>query len=224
VYLLSFELQWRDSKKIAFKPVTILVQSTSVSKPSIAPELQKTLLALASSDEKVKAKAKEELKNLGEKAAPYLVNLLNHENLKLRDEATFTLIAMQGVAVPSLLAGTAYLDRETRIRAIFALGQIGDQQAWPTLWRLLFSDPEKEIRSTILRFIAEHIEDAEAIPLMVKALRDTSPEIRAEALQALTKRTQVDLGFLPHGTPEERKKGIERWEQWWQQRSPDAFK
>ena len=182
------------------------------------------LSQLASSDYSVRAEARQAIKELGEKATRGLVLSLNDKDTRLREEAMFILVDMKYVAVPALIEGARHPDRETRLRSIYALGQIGDERGIPLMMNALLSDPDREIRSTVLRIVSDNMVDEIAVPVMIKALNDSLEEMRTEVFQALRKRTNPPVDFRPDSSLEERNKAIEQIKQWWMKSHPNAFK
>lgn len=54
----------------------------------------------------------------------------------------------------------------------------------------------------------------EVLDLLVKNLEHRDGAVRFFTAIALRKLTGQDLGFLPHGTPDERARAVERWRAW----------
>jgi hypothetical protein len=54
-----------------------------------------------------------------------------------------------------------------------------------------------------------------AIPELIRALSDRSPQVRGLAAECLRRLTKTDLPFEPDAAPDERRAAIARWRQWW---------
>ena len=223
-YLLSFKLRWRDEKKIAFKPITIRIVSPKKVEVRVDADLQQAISQLISEDYLVHSQARQKIIAMGARAVPFLIQSLNSDNSRLSFEAMHTLIAMKQTAVPALLVAARHSDRQTRFRAIYALGQIGDERALSVMQRALLTDPDQEIRSIVLRSIAENLADPIAIPMLIEALADVALEIRGLAIQALQKRTGRNFEFYASDSVNNRQKAIDKWKSWWRSTHPEAFK
>ncbi len=223
-YLLSFDLRWRDKKRIAFKPVTIGVQAVQAEQPKRDPALEKTLLGLASADNHTRLQARDVIRKMGIEAAPLLIEMLAMDNVQLRMEAMLLLIALRQEAVPILLKHATHPDREARMRIIYALGEIGEVKALPALSNALLKDADTQIRFTALRAITKNFDDRIAIPLMIMALKDSERDIRAAAMEVLKTRTpaELKLSFPVDAPAEEREKAWKEWQEWWQQQDKEG--
>jgi len=65
--------------------------------------------------------------------------------------------------------------------------------------------------------------DWSKIPLLISGLRDGRVYTRALCLDALREATHETHGFDPRSDAGPRKKAIERWESWWNDRARDEF-
>lgn len=65
--------------------------------------------------------------------------------------------------------------------------------------------------------------DWSEIPLMIRGLKDGRLYTRALCLDALREATHETHGFDPRSDVGARKKAIERWESWWNDRAGDEF-
>lgn len=217
-YLLTIDLNWRNGKKITFKPITLYVIKDKVKVgPLIAPDLEKALTQLTATDPVVRSQAKQVVKEYGAAATPHLVNLMGNRDPKLRAEAMFLLVQMKDISVPALLQGAQHFNREIRMRSIYALGEIGDERALPIFGNAVTKDPDKEVRLTCLRIISDTFIDKIAIPIMIQVLADPSLQIRQNTIKNLRDRTEKDFGYKADGDEKQRKETIEKWRNWWQQ-------
>lgn len=225
-YVLTFDLRWRDKKKVVFKPVTIGVQAIQAEKPPIDPTVEKALLDLTSTNHQVRSMARETIQKMGAQAAPMLIDMLTMDNTQLRSEAMLLLIALRQDAVPILVKNATHPNREARMRIIYALGEIGEAKSLPAISNALLKDADKEIRFTALRAVAKNFIDRIVIPLMIMTLKDEERDIRAAALEVLKTRTpaDLDLGFPLDAPTEEREKAMKRWQEWWIQQEKDGHK
>ncbi len=224
-YLLSFDLRWKNGKRISFKPITIRVlgQEVILTQSSQNEELKTAIKDLASSDPKIKLLAREKIKEYGAEAAKMLIPMLG-ETDEISKEATTSLIDIGKPALPALLSGTKDYNNQIRMRSVYILGQIGDPAAFPALNFALLNDPNVEVRRVSLRIIAENLANEIAIPLLIQALSDSDVSLRTEANSFLTRRASYDLGFSATASLEERKNVIEAWKEWWQKKSPQPEK
>ncbi|HPY74161.1 MAG: HEAT repeat domain-containing protein [Planctomycetes bacterium] len=222
-YTLTFDLRWAEGKRIIFTPVKIQILPKSKPKSQIAiekdVELEQALQDLASDDPKIKTLAKEKLVEKGADAVPYLIRLLNHENIQLQGDATFLLIRLGKVSVPALMKESQNMNKTVRMRSIYALGQIGTPDAILVFQHAIQKDPDPEIRSTTLKFVAENLSEIVSIPLLIQGLHDENLEIRQYTIQTLESMTQRTFDYNPESPVEQREKAIERWKNWVRERS-----
>jgi quinoprotein glucose dehydrogenase len=126
----------------------------------------------------------------------HLVALLEHQDMRVRQEAQFELAA-RGSEGLLLLKQVALRGQNplARRHAIWGLGQIGRKGTNaiinPTkdiadpLTRLLV-DPDAEIRAQVLRTLADGSRSTDLAPV-INAMADTSPRVRSFAAQAVAK-------------------------------------
>lgn len=128
-----------------------------------------------------------------QRADDELAKLLQHADMRIRQEAQFALAQRGAAAVPTLehvAQGDA--QRLARLHAIWGLGQIGRKtpqalQSLPTLAQ----DRDAEVRAQAAKVLGnDHV--ASARPLLVALLRDPEPRVRFFAAQALGKLGPAD--------------------------------
>ena len=78
-YELTFRLQWRNNKKIIFKPILLKIQGIKIG-IQINPELKRYLEELGSEDNDKAVRARNKLIEFGVQAVPYLIKLLGDKN------------------------------------------------------------------------------------------------------------------------------------------------
>ncbi len=208
-YVLSFFLQWKGDKKIAFKPVSIQIAA----KQEIAPELQAALLDLESSDTQVRLQAREKLKSIGGPAAGFLIPLLGHKDDLVARDATSTLVGIGSPAVPSLIKATKDPNSQIRFRAVYALTEIGDFQGIPIIRDTFLHDPNPDVRMAALKGVAD-LAPQIAAPLLVSGLEDANLDIRTRSFEILQRMTGQDFDFKPNAPLEEQQKSIKLWKKW----------
>lgn len=131
----------------------------------------------------------------------HLVALLEHQDMRVRQEAQFELAA-RGSEGLLLLKQVALRGQNSLARrhAIWGLGQIGrkgpNALIDPTkdiadpLAKLL-EDPDAEIRAQVLRTLADGSRPTDLTPV-IQAMADTSPRVRSFAAQAVAKLAGLD--------------------------------
>ncbi len=87
-------------------------------------------------------------------------------------------------AIPFLRQLTGRGNPFVRREAVTALGQTGDGGLIPLLSNILQSDPETEVRASAAKSLG-NFRDTTAVQPLVRALRDTSAEVRRHALASL---------------------------------------
>jgi len=85
-----------------------------------------------------------------------------------------------------LLKDLDALSFRTRLEAIRALGQIGDERAIAALWHVLETHRDSQTRRTAIEVLAE-IDHRDVVPILIRALRNTDTGVRQYAVQALGK-------------------------------------
>ena len=61
-----------------------------------------------------------------------------------------------------------------------------------------------------------NVDDAIAVPTLIRHLGDPDAVVRLSAHEALRTRTGRDFGYVPYDRPEARAAAAERWWAWWQ--------
>ena len=225
-YVLSFELRWRNRKRVVFKPVTVAVQAKKADKPKTDSVVDKALLQLASADHRQRREAREAILQFGSQAAPALIEILGLDDVALRSEAMLLLIAMKKDALPTLLRNAQNQNREIRMRVIYAIGEIGEISALEVLSQSLLKDEDKGIRLTALRALAKYFVDRIVIPLLIAALEDSASEVRAEAIEAIRNLAPaaLEMAFEPNASELERQKSVAQLKRWWRQHEEEKNK
>jgi quinoprotein glucose dehydrogenase len=142
--------------------------------------------------EKLKDPTLAEVKNLlaagfDQRPVPELVKLLDHPDMRVRQEAQFALAAKGKQAIP-VFAEVAKSGKNqlARLHAIWGLGQVGrrDEQALaPVLPLLKDADPAVRIQAVRVLEGRQFLADESAADL----LKDADPRVRFEAALALAK-------------------------------------
>lgn len=118
-------------------------------------------------------------------------------------------------------------DRNPRVSgsALAALGATGDHRLVPFVQALdssssIQEDPmlELEHARTLMR-----LGDWSRADALIRGLSSAEPGIRALCIQTLRSSTGLDLGFEPRGEELERRRAVERWQEWWQRRAGDEI-
>lgn len=222
LYTLSFDLRWAKGKKVVFTPINIQILPRTLTKEMLQEkdeELEQALENLASEDAMTKAHAKEKILEKGSVAIPKLILLMGDDNVRLQGDATFLLIRMGKDAVPALKKACLSMNRDIRMRSIYALGQIGSPDAIIIYNHVIQKDPDDEIRANTLKFVAENLTDIVSIPLLIQGLSDPKLEIRKYVIQTLESFTGETFDYDPESPIEQREKAIARWKAWMQEKS-----
>lgn len=221
IYLLSFDIRWKNDQKISFKPVNIKVKTPQVVQ-EIPQELRNALDQLSSPSLEERHQAREKLVAMGAVAAPHLILLLSKEKT-VAIESTTALLEMGKDAMPALIQASKNPDSQIRMRVVAIIGQIGGYSAIPALSNALLHDPDKDVRIAALRMIAENNTNEIATPLLIQALPDQDVNVRQEAISKLEKMYDKTLEFKAYDTLETRQKAVEQWKNWWREQDPKAF-
>jgi quinoprotein glucose dehydrogenase len=117
-----------------------------------------------------------------------LARLLEHKDMRVRQEAQFALADKGSDAIPALAA--AAREGKTlvaRLHGIWGLGQVGrkDPAAFKTVLALT-SDPDKEVRAQAAKTLGDG-KVAEAAVRLVALLEDPEPRVRFFAAQGLAR-------------------------------------
>jgi HEAT repeat protein len=114
--------------------------------------------------------------------------------------------------------GIAWLrDRDpyVRRRVISYLFWINDRSALESVVRLSLEDPEQAVRKDALRLVGIWGGKGE-IPHAIKALEDSSLEVRMQAVRTLKRLTGEDFGEPGGASEDEFEWIIAKWQGWWE--------
>lgn len=114
--------------------------------------------------------------------------------------------------------GTRWLaDRDpyVRRRVISYLFWMNDAPALEKVARLCTEDPDESVRKDCLRLVSIWGTDGN-VEQVIRALEDTSPEVRIQAVQTLRKLTGEDFGDPLSTTSEEFEWIVAKWQGWWE--------
>ncbi|GEM_PF-353633 len=157
-----------------------------------APAVDPLIQALGHQDEDARWKAAIALGEIGDQRAIVpLISLLEDEDRFVQSRAAYALGQMGSPALPALIASLEGPSPHVRRGAALALGRIGDPGALFPLLAVL-SDSDESVRAAAFEGLAG-LGD-EAYPRIIAHLRDSPPEDRTPALQAL--REVSDRKFL----------------------------
>ena len=106
-------------------------------------------------------------------------------------------------------------DPYIRRRVISYLFWLNDKSTLKMVARLCAEDSDESVRKDCLRFIAiwGSLDNVEQV---IKALEDTSHEVRMQAVQTLKRLTGEDFGEPMGASPEEFEWIIAKWQGWWE--------
>lgn len=126
-------------------------------------------------------------------------------------------------AYPTLLAMACDVRRDVAGAALAALGATRDSRLVEPLRATTKQRPQDadlalERARTLLR-----LGDWEAVPALIEGLSDERLMTRALSIQALFEATHERFGYDARATLEERSPAVERWRQWWAERSHDIL-
>ncbi len=144
---------------------------------------------LSDHDLKVRANAREAVLRRGAKAVPALVERLNDPNPGNRSNAAAVLAQMgpaAAAAIPALRRRAVEDDDESVLEnAGEALGRVAREDAEVVLELLaMLEAPADSNRLAAIR-AAARIDDARAVPLLIRSLSHLNPKVREEAAEAL---------------------------------------
>jgi HEAT repeat protein len=114
--------------------------------------------------------------------------------------------------------GIAWLgdsDPYVRRRVISYLFWINDRSALEPVVRLALEDPEQTVRKDALRLVGIWGGKGE-IPHAIKALEDSSMEVRMQAIRTLKRLTGEDFGEPSGDSEDEFEWIIAKWQGWWE--------
>ncbi len=148
-----------------------------------APAVDPLIQALGHQDEDARWKAAIALGEIGDpRAIAPLISLLGDEDRFVQSRAAYALGQMGSPALPALIAALEDPSPHIRRGAALALGRIGDPGALSPLLEALH-DGDESVRAAVLEGLGG-VGD-EAYPRIIAHLRNSSPEHRTLALQAL---------------------------------------
>jgi hypothetical protein len=113
-----------------------------------------------------------------------LIRLLRDRDFTLQWKAAEALGTMGGTSIAHLKSALKDQDRDVRLGAVEALGQIRESSALPALIHLLETDRHTEIRWAAALALGE-VGDLQAVPSLVRELRDPDKYVRYGAAIAL---------------------------------------
>ena len=127
-------------------------------------------------------------------AVPALRAAARDEDAEVRQQALFALAQIgQASALPTVIEALSDADEEVRQQALFAISRMGDRSAIPALTRMLASDSNAEVRQQAA-FALSRLGDDSAVPALTAALKDPDPDVRRQAIHALTRIAGGDDG------------------------------
>ncbi|QDU62673.1 Quinoprotein glucose dehydrogenase B precursor [Planctomycetes bacterium Pan216] len=117
-----------------------------------------------------------------------LLELLGHQDQRVRQRAQFELAKRRERAIPTLLKATqAGQPLLRRLHGLWGFGQVARQEQTDTAPIIaLLADDDAEVRAQAARVLGD-LRDAEAYDALVKALQDASPRVRFFAAKGLGK-------------------------------------
>lgn len=74
---------------------------------------------------------------------------------------------------------------ERRVRLLATLQCLAADSTYPAVWRTFHKDPAEDVRVAALRFLARHAPAEDFMRLLIDALHDLQPRVRAEAMRHL---------------------------------------
>jgi len=127
-------------------------------------------------------------------------------------------------AYPQLLRLAIDPRDDVAAAALAALGATLDARLVPHIHSLTWTDERTagdlglERARTLVR-----LGDWSAMPVLIGGLEDERLFTRSLCIEALKEATHEALDFDPRAEKSEREKGIERWKQWWLQRTGEGI-
>jgi len=114
-----------------------------------------------------------------------LVQSLKDQDEEVRQMAAIALERLDGMTnLPTIVQRYREGDKLTRLRAIYALGKLGNEDCLPVLIHALDSDSEEDIRAAAVRVLSE-LKDPQTLPALIMRLNDQSPTIQTMVAEAL---------------------------------------
>ncbi|HVN73602.1 MAG TPA: HEAT repeat domain-containing protein [Methanoregula sp.] len=137
-----------------------------------------------------------------------LVRLLGSRDAAVSRQAVSALAGIGRPAVPGLIAALGSHQAVVRLGAAEALGTVSDPRAVPALGRLLESDRVEEVRWQAAIAMGR-IGSREALPVLVRGLRDKSRYVRLGSAEALD-----GIGWQPESPAEQADRliALQDWE------------
>lgn len=144
------------------------------------------ILALDDANWRVRWRAVEELaKRKENQAINPLLSRLNDEHPSVRRRVIEALGQLGDErAIDPLLAQLAEQDKTLRMATVKVLAQFECQQVAQAFERMLTDDPAGQVRATLVALL-EPWSQERAVPLLLRALADSDPEVRKNAVRAL---------------------------------------
>ena len=121
------------------------------------------------------------------KIIPALINAVSDEDFSVRGEVLGALESAKTESVPILIKTMRSEDRQKRVNAAMALGEIryGGEKAIPVLINAL-SDKDQEVRLEAAKALGQFRREAKsAVPALIDLLSDPDHDVRAYAVVAL---------------------------------------
>lgn len=155
--------------------------------------------ALKDTNDRVRAKAAEALGKIGEAAAeavPSLVRALHDKDnwvSAMAAEALGEMGESADGAIPALMRSLGHINPQVRSNAAEALGKMGDAaaSAAPALEKAA-RDEDAGVRSQAVRALGAVVPTAKEDRILLGAIADADPTVRAAAVEALGKRGETD--------------------------------
>jgi len=114
-----------------------------------------------------------------------LVRLLKDPDEEVRQMAASALERLDGMTnLPTIFERYKKGDKATRLRAIYALGKLGNEECLPVLIHALENDNEEDVRAAAIRVLAD-LKAPHSLPALIMRLNDPSLTIQTMITQAL---------------------------------------
>ncbi len=162
--------------------------------------------------------------------SPLLEEQLNDEAKKLpwahgleRVEQIRWFASIGEPAYPKLLELVADPRDHVAAAALAALGATGDRRLVDHIQNVAWSEQRKlgnlalERARTLVR-----LGDWSEIPVLINGLRAERVYTRALSAKALQEATNLHFGFEARSSEEDRERAINKWQEWWNERSHDT--
>lgn len=170
------------------RAVRCLRLAAGVKAQRVAPALPGLVESLQTSDKELCTEVIRAIGAIGSlacSAVPELVKLFGEEDEESKYHSALAIARIGATAVPALIEELKKAETSRRRYSCFALARIGEEakSAVPILIGRL-KDSEVVVRRNSADALG-HIGDASAVPALLSALSDKSPEVRAEAFESL---------------------------------------